>query len=173
MNTSAATPRLGAMPSPLRLRGTPSATIMFGSAFGALVPIIAQSPSLPPLGLLVLLAWRLLHPGLLPLWIGLPLGAFDDMMTGAPLGSAVFLWSVVLIAIEIIDERIFWRDYWHDWLMVLAALAFCLLGGLVFARFSGSLTPLSLLLPQLLWSVLVYPLIVRMIVRVDRWRIMA
>ncbi|MBB6124369.1 rod shape-determining protein MreD [Sphingobium subterraneum] len=165
--------RLGATPSRTRLMGTPVATVMFGSLIGALLPIVAQSPTLPPFGLLFLLAWRLLHPTLWPLWIGVPLGAFDDLATGAPLGSAVFLWTAVMIAIEMIDRRIFWRDYWNDWLIALVAVAFCLLGGALFARIAGSHAPFWLLLPQILWSALAYPLMVRLTATVDRWRIMA
>lgn len=166
-------PRLGSMPSMWRLRSVPVAAVMFGSSVGALLPVIAQSPSLPPFGLLVLLAWRLLHPEMWPLWIGVPLGAFDDIMTGQPLGSAMFLWTVVLIGIEMVDQRIMWRDYWHDWLLVLAALNFCLGGAWFFAVLGGSRASISLILPQLLWSALSYPLIVRAIARLDRWRIMA
>lgn len=165
--------RLGAMPSPFRLRATPVLVVMLGSMLGTLLPVIAQSPSLPPFGLVFLLTWRLLHPSLLPLWVGVPLGAFDDVMTGAPLGSAMFLWSIALVAIEAVEQRILWRDYWHDWLIVAAALAFCLLGGVVIAHIGGSGASFALVLPQWLWSALAYPLIVRLIARVDRWRIMA
>lgn len=166
-------PRLGNMPSRWRLAATPIAAVMLGSSFSALLPIIAQSPTMPPIGLMILLAWRLLHAELWPLWIGVPLGAFDDIMTGQPLGTAMFTWSVILIVIEFIDQRILWRDYWHDWLMVAIAVAFSIVGALLFSRLGGSKTPLMLVVPQICWSALSYPLIVRVIARLDRWRIMA
>jgi rod shape-determining protein MreD len=160
------------MPSRWRLQSIPILSVMLGSMMTAL-PIISQSPSMPPFGLLILLAWRLLHPELLPLWIGAPLGAFDDISSGHPVGTAIFLWSLTLLAIEFIDQRIFWRDYWHDWLMVLGALMLCIGGALVIARIAGSHVPAMLIVPQIIWSALTYPLIVRLIARLDRWRIMA
>lgn len=166
-------PRLGNMPSRWRLTATPVAAVMLGSSLSALLPIIAQSPTMPPFGLLVLLAWRLLHAELWPLWIGAPLGAFDDIMTGQPLGTAMLTWSVIMIAIEFVDQRIIWRDYWHDWLMVSLAVGFSLLCALLFAHMGGSRTSLLLVMPQICWSALSYPLIVRAIARLDRWRIMA
>ena len=70
--------------------GLPWATILFGSLTPWL-PIIAPAPVLPPFGFLLMLAWRLLRPGLLPPWAGLPLGLFDDLYSGQPMGSGVLL----------------------------------------------------------------------------------
>lgn len=166
-------PRLGRTPSRFRMDGVPILSVMLASALPAMFPIIAQSPSMPPLGLLLFIGWRLLHHELWPLWIAAPLGAFDDMTSGNPLGTAIFLWSLVTIAIEIVDTRLYWRDYWHDWLIAITASTLFLLGGLGFANISGSHVPVALILPQLLWSALLYPLIVRLIARLDHWRMMA
>lgn len=170
---TAPVPRLGSTPSHLRVRATPILTVMLGSAIPNLLPIIVQSPTLPPLGLLLLVGWRLLHHEMWPLWIGAPLGAFDDMMSGQAIGTAVFLWSVIMIAIEIIDARLFWRDYWHDWLIAFGACLLFLGGGIAFAHMAGSHATVALIVPQLFWSVLLYPLIVRAIAWIDRWRMMA
>lgn len=166
-------PRLGNTPSPLRMDGTPILCVMLASALPTMVPVIAQAPSIPPLGLLLFVGWRLLHHELWPLWIAAPLGAFDDLMSGNPLGTAIFLWSIINLAIEVVDTRLYWRDYWHDWLIAIVAVALFLFGGLMFAHHSGSTTPIRLIVPQLLWSALLYPLIVRVIARMDRWRMMA
>lgn len=98
-------PRLGRHPSRWRLAGTPVVTVMLGSML-TILPVIAQSPAMPPFGLLVLLAWRLLRPELWRAWVGLPLGLFDDMMSGQPIGSAMFLWTVMLIGIDAIEHRL-------------------------------------------------------------------
>lgn len=161
------------MPSYGRMQGTPIALVMLASALPALLPVIVQTPTLPPLGLLFLVGWRLLHHEMWPLWIGAPLGAFDDLMSGNPFGTAIFLWSAVMIGIELIDTRLFWRDYWHDWLIAIVACLLFLGGSLMFARYGGSHAPLFIVLPQLLWSALLYPLIVRIIAATDRWRMMA
>lgn len=166
-------PRLGRMPSRWRVRATPILVVMVASALPPLLPIIVQSPTLPPLGLLFLVGWRLLHHEMWPLWIGAPLGLFDDLMSGQAVGTAVFLWSVVMIGIELVDARLFWRDYWHDWLIAFVSCFVFLIGGLLVAHLSGSHAPLLIVLPQLFWSVLLYPLIVRVIAWIDRWRMMA
>jgi rod shape-determining protein MreD len=166
-------PRLGRNPSSFRQRGTPILSVMLGSSLGALLPVIAQWPSIPPLGLLVLIAWRLLHPELWPLWIGIPLGAFDDIMSGQPLGMSMCLWSITLMGIEALDQRIMWRSYWHDWALVGLALLLCLGGALLLNNMGGSRTSFLLVMPQIFWSTLTYPLIVRLVARLDRWRIMA
>ena len=166
-------PRLGSTPSPLRVEATPIVTVLLASALPTILPLIAQAPTLPPLGLLVFIGWRLLHHELWPLWIAAPLGAFDDLMSGNPLGTAIFLWCVINLAIELIDTRLFWRDYWHDWLIAIGMAAVFLAGGLGFSHLSGSRAAVTLILPQILWSALLYPLIVRLVARTDRWRMMA
>ena len=53
--------------SPLLVYIVPWLSIMLGSAI-AVLPLSATIPIMPPLGFLLLLGWRLLRPGLLPLW---------------------------------------------------------------------------------------------------------
>lgn len=165
-------PRLGGNPSRFRLLGTPFIAVMLGSMLTAL-PVIAQSPVMPPLGLLLLLSWRLLRPELWAAWIALPLGFFDDMMTGQPLGSAMCLWTVTMMSIDIIERRLIWRDYWQDWLIASFAVIFCTIGGLWFARLTGGGGTIALIAPQILWSILLYPFVARQCAWLDRWRIMA
>jgi len=165
-------PRLGNDPSRFRLEGTPVISVMLGSMLTAL-PIIAQSPVMPPVGLLLLLSWRLLRPELWQAWIALPLGLFDDLMSGQPLGSAMFLWTVTLIAIDSSERRLLWRDYWQDWLIAAIAIIVCLSGGLLFARLTGGGGTIDLILPQIVWSTLLFPFVARQCAWLDRWRIMA
>ena len=51
--------RLSHARSPLRVRGTPIASVMVASLLPSILPIVATSPTVPPFGLLMLLAWRL------------------------------------------------------------------------------------------------------------------
>ncbi|PZU06027.1 MAG: rod shape-determining protein MreD [Sphingobium sp.] len=166
-------PRLGRHPSRFRLRGTPVLTVLIGSALTAL-PLVAQSPVMPPLGLLTLLSWRLLRPELWRAWIGVPLGLVDDMLSGQPLGSAMFLWTVTLIGIDAIEHRMVWRGYRQDWLIATLAVIFCLSGGLFFARVAGGgSVRFALIVPQMIWTILLFPFVVRQCARIDRWRVMA
>ena len=61
-----------------------------------------------PVGTDVSDRWRMLRPGLLPLWAGLPMGLFDDMYSGQPLGSGILLFSLTLIALDLIELRFPW-----------------------------------------------------------------
>lgn len=165
--------RLGRHPSRFRLVGTPAITVLLGSLVTAL-PIVAQSPVVPPFGLLLLLSWRLLRPEMWRAWIALPLGLFDDMTSGQPIGSAMFLWTVTLIAIDTVEQRLLWRDYRQDWLIAAIAILFCISGGLFFVRVTGGgNVGLWLVLPQIIWTILLFPFVVRQCARIDHWRVMA
>lgn len=161
---------LNRAPSPILARGTPWVSIMLASVLPTL-PVIASAPVLPPFGYLLLLAWSQVRPGLLPIWAGLPLGAFDDIYSGQPFGSAILLWSVTLIALEIIEARIPWRSYLLDWLAAAALICLCLAAMLQFANPGGGNSALAVIAPQLAAAILLYPLIGRLAGALDRFRL--
>lgn len=156
--------------SPFLAQSIPLLTIMLGS-LAPLAPIVATGPVMPPFGFMLLLAWRIVRPGVLPLWIGLPLGAFDDLFSGQPFGSAIMLWSVAMLALEAIDARFPWRGFWQDWISAAALLAAYLAISALFS--GGGFDPwhLRLILPQLLLSILLFPIIARMVALFDRIRL--
>lgn len=132
-----------------------------------LIPFKATVPLLPPFGLMMLLAWRLHRPDLLKPWAPLLLGFVDDMVSGQPLGNAMFFWTVSFIAIDVLDTRIVWRDFLQDWLLAAGAIGFCLIGGRLVA------TPLdahvdTVLLIQILISIALFPVLSRLVARLDR-----
>jgi rod shape-determining protein MreD len=155
----------------LQIKGTPVMAVMFGSLLASALPIIAQVPLLPPFGLMIFVAWRLIRPDIWPLWIALPLGLFDDIMSGQPLGSAVLLWTLILLGLDMEHQRNFWRDYWHDWLIGGFAIAFALLGGWFFVHLSGNGGSVVQIVPQIAYSIGLLPLIVRICAALDRWRL--
>jgi rod shape-determining protein MreD len=162
---------LGRAPSPLLALAIPWLSIMLACLL-PLMPVIASAPVLPPFGLLVLLAWRQVRPGVLPIWAGLPLGAFDDLFSGQPFGSAILLWSAAMIALDAIEARFPWRSYWLDWLVSAGLICACQLLGLVFANASGGSAAIAVLAPQLLTAILLYPLCGRLVAVLDRLRLM-
>lgn len=162
--------RINRTQSPLRAGSVPYLSIMLGS----LLPVFLLAdvmPLVPPLGFLMLLAWRLMRPGLLPLWAGAPLGAFDDLVSGQPFGSAVLLWSLTMIAIELIETRFPWRGLWQDWFTASLATLFYWLAAIMLS--GAPVTPqlLVVALPQVLLSVLLYPILARMVASLDRFRL--
>ena len=156
--------------SSLKMLAIPIASIMLCSIVTT-QPFLLSQPLLPPLGLMMLLAWRLMRPGLLPMWAGLPFGLFDDVFSGQPFGSAGLIWSLVMITIELIDARAIWRDHWQDWVIASVLIASSLLLGLFIVGFAYSAPAPTILIPQIIFSILLYPLIVRLCAWMDRWRL--
>jgi rod shape-determining protein MreD len=162
--------RINRAPYAWRVRSVPYVTIMLGSLLPVLL-IADLMPLFPSLGFLMLLGWRMVRPGLLPLWAGAPLGAFDDLVSGQPFGSAVLLWSLAMIVIELIETRFPWRGFWQDWFTAGVIAVFYWFAALLVS--GASVTPelLIVALPQALLSVMLYPIIARMVAGLDRFRL--
>lgn len=154
----------------LRAQAVPIISTIAGSAT-ALLPIVAVTPMLPPFGFLMLLGWRLLRPEMWVAWAALPLGLADDLIGGQPLGSAMCLWTVTLLVLDLVDNRMVWRDYWMDWLVAAVVIPFCLGGAWIFARYTGGGGIVLTLLPQVAISIFCFPAVARLCVVLDRWRL--
>jgi rod shape-determining protein MreD len=154
-----------------KARAVPIVSTMVGSLVPALLPVIAQAPVVPPFGLMVLLAWRLLRPGFWAVWAPLPLGFFDDLVSGQPVGSAMLCWTLAFLVIEASERSVLWRDYVQDWLVAAAAIAGCLAGGYFLALFAGGAAPILAIVPQILASMLLFPAVARLCARLDAWRL--
>ncbi|WP_028966754.1 hypothetical protein [Sphingomonas phyllosphaerae] len=148
-----------------RARLLPWATVMAGSLV-TILPWGATLPLLPPVGLLLMLSWRLLAPLSLRVWAPALLGLFDDLLSGQPLGSAMLLWTLAYFLVDAIDARSGVRDFKQSWAIAALAIAFVLLGGRLVA------TPLdahvdSVLLLQIMTSVLLFPAAARLVAWID------
>jgi rod shape-determining protein MreD len=143
---------------------------MIGS-MAPLLPIIASAPILPPFGLLLLVAWRLRHRTIWPVWIGLPLGLWDDIFSGQPLGSSMLLWTIVMLGLDVVDRRMVWRDFWQDWGLAAVVIALTLLAGLGIANLTGGNTSPLIILPQMAISIALFPLLARVCAVFDTWRL--
>ena len=163
--------RIGRRRTWLHLWGTPVLSVMFGSILVPILPIVAQSPFMPPFGLMILIAWRVLRPEIWPLWIGFPLGLFDDVMSGQPIGSAPLIWTLILLALDIEGQRHFWRDYWHGWIIAALALAFAVLADWLIVHMAGQGGRINLVMPQLILAIGLFPFVVRLCAVLDRWRL--
>lgn len=163
--------RINRAPSSLLATGLPWVTIMLASMV-SFSPVVASAPVLPPLAFMVLLSWRMLRPTLLPVWAGLPLGAWDDLFSGQPLGSAIILWSGAMLVMEVVDVRFLWRGFAQDWLAGSVLMtAYLLLAATFAALASGYPLPLSIG-PQLLLSIVLLPVVTRMVALFDRVRLL-
>lgn len=137
----------------------------------ALVPIVMASPLLPDLGFLVILTWRLLRPEIWPARLALGLGLVNDLVAGLPLGQSMLLWTAVFLVLDLIDTRLGFRDYLMDWLIAAGAIFFHALGAWYIALLMGSDVRFPIMLPQIVLSILAYPVVARLVLGVDRWRL--
>jgi rod shape-determining protein MreD len=136
-----------------------------------LLPIVAVTPLVPDLAFLVLIAWRLLRPEMWLAQVALPLGLANDLIAGHPIGQSMALWTITFLIFDLVDLRVGWRDYWTDWLFASGAIAFYTAGTWYIARLTGSRTEFEILLPQLAISIFAYPIVARIVVGLDRWRL--
>lgn len=149
---------------------TPAASVVAASAL-ALLPIVASVGWGPDFGLLLLLAWRLLRGDAIPSWWAAPLGLINDLITGSPIGLSVVIWSGAVLALELLDRRTMWRDYWVEW--ALAALLL-FLNDVVRWRVDalmGAPLPFAVLWPPLVIAIFTFPLAAWAASTIDRWRL--
>ncbi len=163
--------RLYRRQSPTRVRLTPVTMVILACMMPLLIPMVCSMPLLPPLGFMTFVAWRLLRPGLWPLWVGFPVGLFDDICSGQPFGSGALLWAVTILALEVWEQRLLARDYIMDWILAGLALILFLGGGLFMVGLTQLRPPVNSILPQLVISILIFPLIMRSVAAADRWRL--
>lgn len=154
--------------APGRARALPPATIVAGSLLTAW-PAVAHAPVLPPFGLLMLLAWRLLAPGSLRIWAPALLGFVDDLVSGQPLGSAVLLWTLAFLVLEILEQRLLFRAFAQEWAIAAAIVALCLVAGRYIA--SSWAAPLTfMLVAQIVAAAACFPLAAWLCAWLDRKR---
>ncbi len=148
----------------------PATSVVAASLLSAL-PIVSTSGWYPDFGYLALIAWRLLRADPWPAWWAAPLGLVNDLFTGYPIGFSIALWSATMLALDLIDRRTMWRDYWIEWM--LAAVLITIDEWLQW-RVAGvvdAAPPFSRMIPPLMISICVFPLVAWLVSRADAWRL--
>ena len=149
----------------------PAITVVIGSLL-SLLPIVSARGWWPDMGLLMLLGWRLLRSDAWPAWWAAPLGFVNDLILGTPIGLSVAIWAAIMIAMDILDRRTMWRDYWIEWAIAavvigLSEVAHWRVSGLLGAEVAFN----SSTGPAILVGVLCFPIAAYIASRVDRWRL--
>lgn len=147
----------------------PAASVVAASALATL-PIVSVNGWWPNAGFLVLIAWRLLRADPWPAWWAAPMGFANDLLTGAPIGLSVALWSAVMLAMELIDQRTQWRDYWVEWAIAAVLIMVDRWSDWQVAGLMGAPVPFLQIVPAIAISVLAFPLAAMIVGRLDRWR---
>jgi rod shape-determining protein MreD len=148
----------------------PAATVVFASLLSAL-PIISTSGWFPDFGYLVFISWRLLRADPWPAWWAAPLGLVNDLFTGYPIGFSIALWSATMLALDLIDRRTMWRDYWIEWILAAVLLALDEWLQWRMAAIVGARVPFTKVLPAIGISICVFPLSAWIVSRIDVWRL--
>jgi len=144
----------------------------FAAILLALLPIVATSPLLPDFGFLLLITWRLLRPEIWTPRMALGLGLIADLVVGHPIGQSMLLWTSLFLVFDLIDSRLGFRDYMMDWLIAAGAIIFNTVGAWYIALIMGSDVSFGIMGPQIVLSILAYPLAARAVLALDRWRLM-
>lgn len=149
----------------------PAITVVTGSMI-SLLPIVSATGWWPDWGLLMLVAWRLLRADAWPAWWAAPLGFANDLIVGNPIGLSVALWAAMMIAMDILDRRTMWRDYWIEWGIAGLFIALGELAQWRVAAMLGAPVPLGVTAgPSIVVGILCFPVAAFLAVRIDRWRL--
>lgn len=151
-------------------RFVPAASTAIACLLG-LFPLIVTAPIVPDAGFLALITWRLLRPEIWMPSAALGLGLFDDFVSAHPLGQSMALWTMVFLLFDLVESRVSYKDFWFDWLFAAGAITFHTFGIWYIGFLMGSRTPFSMLLPQWGLTILAYPVVARLILGLDRWRL--
>ena len=151
-------------------RYVPAASVMIASLLIAL-PIVSTSGWFPDFGFLVLIAWRLLRADSWPAWWAAPLGFFNDLVTGHPIGLSIAVWTAAMLLLDLADRRTMWRGYWLEWALAALMLLANEAAEWRVAQVMGASLPFVTVVPPLLISILSFPVIAWFVSRLDRWRL--
>lgn len=151
-------------------RFVPAISVIIASLLTAL-PIVSTSGWYPDFAFLVLISWRLLRADAWPAWWAAPLGFFNDLMTGHPLGLSVALWTASMLVLDLVDRRTMWRGYWLEWVLATLLLFGNETAEWRIAQVMGASLPFVTIVPPLLIAALAFPVFAWLAARLDRWRL--
>ena len=148
----------------------PAATVLAASLLEVL-PIVATNGWFPEFGFLMLLAWRLLRSDIWPAWWAAPMGLFNDIITGSPIGLSVALWTAAMLLLDLIDQRTMWRDYWIEWGLAGVLVAAYEVVEWQVAGAMGASLPVSSVVAPIIISIFAFPIAAWTATRFDSWRL--
>lgn len=148
----------------------PPASVVVATLLAAL-PIVVESGWFPDFGFLVLIAWRLLRSDVWPSWWAALLGLANDLITGSPIGLSVTVWTAAMLALDLLDRRTIWRDYWIEWALASLLILFAKAAQWQVAAWMGASVPFTSMLPPIFISIAAFPVAAWVVGRLDSWRL--
>ena len=148
----------------------PAASVVVASLLATL-PIIVEDGWFPDCGFLMLIGWRLRRTDVWPSWWAAPLGLLNDLIAGHAIGLSVTMWTLSMLALDLLDRRTAWRDYWIEW--ALATLLILLVETVEWqvAALMGAAVPYMFMLPPIFISIAAFPVAAWFVGRIDNWRL--
>lgn len=156
---------------PVRLAEyAPAATVVAAMLLTSL-PFLPDVGWFPDFAFLLLIGWRLFRADVWPSWWAAPLGLMNDLLAGYPVGLSMTVWTASMLALDMLDRRTIWRDYWIEW--AIAALLILLSESAQWqvAASMGARVPFAFMVPPILISIAAFPIAAWVVARVDRWRL--
>jgi rod shape-determining protein MreD len=95
----------------------------------------------------------------------------DDLYSGQPFGFAIMTWSLIMLGIELIEARLPWRAFWQDWFTAGILILGYLVAGWLFSGGQPTFHSLMALVPQLVLTILFFPIAARLVAVLDRTRL--
>lgn len=137
----------------------------------SILPIITETGWFPDFGFLMLIAWRLFRSDVWPSWLAAPLGLLNDLLTGAPIGLSVTVWTLAMLALDLLDRRTIWRDYWVEWALASVLILLNEAAQWQVAAWVGARVPFAAMVPPILISIAAFPVVAWIVARLDQWRL--
>ena len=76
-----------------------------------------------------------------------------------------------MVALELVDRRTMWRDYWIEWMLAAMFIAIDELLQWRVAKAVGAAPDLVRIVPPIIISIFTFPLVAWLVSRLDRWRL--
>ena len=76
-----------------------------------------------------------------------------------------------MLALDLIDRRTMWRDYWIEWGLAAVLIAIDEWLQWEIAKAVGADVPFTMMVPALVISICAFPLSAWLVSRVDAWRL--
>jgi rod shape-determining protein MreD len=76
-----------------------------------------------------------------------------------------------MLVLDLVDRRTMWRDYWIEWVLAAMLIAFDEWLQWRVAGIAGAATPLVRIVPPIVISICLFPLIAWLVSRIDAWRL--
>ena len=172
MGRSALSPSRGASLARGPHRGAlaiPAISVLLATLL-SVMPIVSVTGWWPDAGVLMLLAWRLKRADAWSAWVAAPLGLVHDLTSGAPIGLAVALWPAFMLALDVVDRRTMFRDYWIEWMLGAIFVAGFVVAQWQVAAWDGAAVRFVNVAPAILINIVCFPIAALLVAMLDRWR---